>query len=111
MKIFGKDGAFEWAGIPCLVWTGVFVLILNHLVYPFAAAWWPWLKPVNLPSDYWTALGWIICGLFGKKGAEKFAGLGAHARDDEAKKPANMVPQNDCSDKAPDPEGEDGHGN
>lgn len=94
MKIFGKGGAFEWAGIPCIVWTGVLVLALNHLAYPFLAARCPWLRPVPLPSEYWTALGWIICGLFGKKVGDKFA---------------PQQPKMPGSAKALDPEDEDGN--
>lgn len=72
MKFFGKGAAFEWAGIPCIIWIGVVCLVLNHIVYPVIGSFLVFIKPVPLPKEYWTALGWIICGLFGKKVGDKY---------------------------------------
>ncbi|MDO5562512.1 MAG: hypothetical protein Q4F74_02765 [Synergistaceae bacterium] len=110
MKVFGKDKAFEWAGIPCLVWVGVVVLAFNHLVYPFVAEFCPWIKPVDLPPEYWTALGWIICGLFGKKAAVTFAEKKDDNPSDKANASINYI--NDMGSAfAPDPEDvKDGNG-
>lgn len=72
MKVLGREAFIEWGGIPCLVWIGVICLVLNHIVYPVIGAFLPFVKPVDLPKEYWDALAWIICGLFGKKVGDKY---------------------------------------
>lgn len=72
MKVFGREAFIEWGGIPCLVWIGVICLILNHIIYPVIGSFFPFIKPVALPKEYWDALAWIICGLFGKKVGDKY---------------------------------------
>ena len=65
------------------------VLLLNHVVYPFLGTLCPWITPVPLPVQYWTALGWIICGLFGKKVGDKYVARGAapEAQDGNGNQP------------------------
>lgn len=72
MKVLGREAFIEWGGIPCLVWIGVICLVLNHIIYPVIGAFLPFVKPVDLPKEYWDALAWIICGLFGKKVGDKY---------------------------------------
>lgn len=72
VKIFGRETFIEWGGIPCLVWIGVVCLLLNHIIYPVIGAFLPFIQPVDLPKEYWDALAWIICGLFGKKVGDKY---------------------------------------
>ena len=89
MSLFGKGSIYERAGIPTLIWVGVLVLLLNHVVYPFLGTLCPWITPVPLPVQYWTALGWIICGLFGKKVGDKYVARGAapEAQDGNGNQP------------------------
>ena len=70
-KCFVKGAVFERAGIPCLIWVGVFTLILNHWLYPFISLSVA-IKPVPLPDGYWDAIPWIIGAIMGKKVGDKF---------------------------------------
>lgn len=70
-KLFMKGAVLERAGIPCLIWVGVFTLVLNHLIYPFLSLKIP-INTVPLPKCYWDALPWIVGAIMGKKVGDKF---------------------------------------
>lgn len=95
MKIFGREAFIEWGGIPCLVWIGVICLVLNHIVYPIIGAAYPFIKPAPLPKEYWDALAWIICGLFGKKVGDKYVTKKVKERQSEEDKDGDRDQQDD----------------
>ncbi len=66
-SMFRHESLFVAGGIPSLIWIGVLSLLNNYILMPWAAAFGLKAPAVDLPEAYWTLLGYIITGLFGKK--------------------------------------------
>jgi len=65
--MLSNKSMFVAGGIPALIWLGVIMLFNNYVLLPWAEAFGLRAPQVILPEQYWTLLGWIITGLFGKK--------------------------------------------
>ena len=65
--MLSNKSMFVAGGIPALIWLGVIMLFNNYVLLPWAEVFGLRAPQVILPEQYWTLLGWIITGLFGKK--------------------------------------------
>jgi hypothetical protein len=66
-SMFQHKSLFVSGGIPSLIWLGVIALFNNYVLIPWAGVFGFPVPDVALPEQYWTLLGWVITGLFGKK--------------------------------------------
>lgn len=65
--MMGNKSLFVSGGIPSLIWLGVIAIFNNYVLLPWAGVFGFPVPNVALPEQYWTLLGWVITGLFGKK--------------------------------------------
>jgi hypothetical protein len=65
--MMGNKSLFVAGGIPSLIWIGVLSLLNNYVLMPWMGVIGFSAPAVELPEQYWTLLGWVITGLFGKK--------------------------------------------
>jgi len=66
-SMFQHKSLFVAGGIPSLIWIGVLSLLNNYVLMPWMGVIGLSAPAVELPEQYWTLLGWIVTGLFGKK--------------------------------------------
>ena len=66
-SMFQHESLFVAGGIPSLIWIGVLSLLNNYVLMPWMGVIGLSAPAVELQEQYWTLLGWIITGLFGKK--------------------------------------------
>jgi len=66
-SMMSNKNLFVSGGIPSLIWIGVLSLFNNYVLMPWMSVIGFSTPVVELPEQYWTLLGWVITGLFGKK--------------------------------------------
>lgn len=66
-SMMSNKNLFVSGGIPSLIWIGVLSLLNNYVLMPWMNVIGFSTPVVELPEQYWTLLGVVITGLFGKK--------------------------------------------